>query len=130
MAKNLIFGYLDHSKMIFHGFWMIHYVQYCYQNVKDIKYYQNLQYEVHPTDQTQDIDPKEKGSFKNFSYLIEKSIKNQPDFSRTCGFRVCSRESLNFHFKPSITPNQWLDFCQNLFKVEKPLKMAVFGTVS
>ena len=36
MAKNLIFGYLDHSKMIFHGFWMIQHVRYGYQIVKDI----------------------------------------------------------------------------------------------
>ena len=35
-GKNLIFGYLDHSKMIFHGFWMIQHVQYGYQIVKDI----------------------------------------------------------------------------------------------
>ena len=65
-----------------------------------------MQYEVHPTYQTREIDPKLKGSFKNFSHLIQKSIKNQPDFSRTCGFRRCFRESLNFHFKPSNIPNQ------------------------
>ena len=89
-----------------------------------------MQYEVHPTNQTRENDPKLKGSFKNFSHLIQKCIKNQPDFSRTCGFRRCFKESLNFYFKPSNIPNQRLDFRQNPLKVEKPLKMAVFGTVS
>ena len=85
-----------------------------------------MQYEVHPTYQTREIDPKLKGSFKNFSHLIQKSIKNQPDFSRTCGFRRCFRENLNFHFKPSKIPNQRLDFRQNLLKVEKWLFLARF----
>ena len=62
--------------------------------------------------------------------LQKKSKKCVPDFSRTCGFRGDFRESLNFHFKLSNIPNPWLDFRQNPLKVEKPLKMAVFGTVS
>ena len=57
-------------------------------------------------------------------------LKNQPDFSRTCGFRGDFTESLNFHFKTSNVTNQYLHFRQNRLKVEKPLKMAVFGTVS
>ena len=90
-----------------------------------------MQYEVHPTNQTQEIDPKLKGSFKNFYVSYEKkNVKNQEKFSRTCGFRGDSTESLNFHIRPSKIPNQWLDFRQNLLKVEKPLKMAVFDTVS
>ena len=89
-----------------------------------------MQYEVHPTDQTQEIDPKLKGSFKNSTSLTEKNVKNRQDFSRTCSFRGDFRKSLNFHFKLSNIPNPWLDFCQNPLKVEKPLKMAVFGTVS
>ena len=62
--------------------------------------------------------------------LQKKSKKCVPDFSRTCGFRGDFRESLNFHLKLSNIPNPWLDFRQNPLKVEKPLKMAVFGTVS
>ena len=57
-------------------------------------------------------------------------LKNQPEFSRTCGFRGDFTESLNFHFPPSNVTNQYLHFRQNRLKVEKPLKMAVFGTVS
>ena len=63
---------------------------------------------------------------KIFSHLIQKSIKNQPDFSRTCGFRCCFRENLYFCFKPSKIPNQRLDFRQNLLKVEKWLFLARF----
>ena len=63
--------------------------------------------------------------------LLQKKLKKcVPDFSRTCGFRGDFRESLNFHFKLSNIPNPWLDFRQNPLKVKKPLKMAVFGTVS
>ena len=48
--KKLVFDSLDHSKMIFYGFWMIQHVSYGYQTVNDIKYYQNMQNEIHPTD--------------------------------------------------------------------------------
>ena len=78
-----------------------------------------MQYEVQPTYQNREIDPKLKGSFKNFSHLIQKSIKNQPDFSRTCGFRGDFRKSLNFHFKPLKKSTVGLDFRQNPLKVEK-----------
>ena len=79
-----------------------------------------MQYEVHPTYQTQEIDPKLKGSFKKFYVSYEKkNVKNQPDFSWTCGFRGDLRESLNFHFKPSKIMIVQLDFRQNLLKVEK-----------
>ena len=78
-----------------------------------------MQYEVHPTDQTQEIDPKLKGSFKNSTSLTEKNVKNRQDFSRTCGFRGDFRESLNFHLKPSKENIVGLDFRQNLLKVEK-----------
>ena len=68
--------------------------------------------DLHPTRRT-----------KNF-------LKNQPDFSRTSGFRGEFTESLNFHFPPwKVTINDFI-FRQNQLKVEKPLKMAVFGTVS
>ena len=57
-------------------------------------------------------------------------LKNQPDFSRTCGFRGDFTESLNFHFTlPNVTVPD-LDFRQNALKVEKPLKRAVFGPTS
>ena len=65
-----------------------------------------MQYEVHPTDQTRDIDHTVNGSFKNPTSLTEKNVKNRQDFSRTCGFRGYSTETLNFHFKPSKIPNQ------------------------
>ena len=79
-----------------------------------------MQYEVHPTDQTREIDQKLKGSFKNFYMsLTKKNVKNQQKFSRTCGFRGDFRKSLNFHFKPLKTSTVGLDFRQNLLKVEK-----------
>ena len=78
-----------------------------------------MQYEVHPTQQTRDIDPTVNGSFKNFTLFTKNSVKNQEKFSRTCGFRSNFTESLNFHFKPSNIPNQWLHFRQNPLKVEK-----------
>ena len=58
--------------------------------------------------------------------LTKKNVKNQEKFSRTCGFRGDSTESLNFHFKPPNIPNQWLDFRQNPLKVEKWLFLARF----
>ena len=84
-----------------------------------------MQYEVHPTDQTQEIDPKLKGSFKNSTSLTEKNVKNRQDFSRTCGFRGDFRESLNFHNKPSKESIVRLDFRQNPLKVEKGLFLAL-----
>ena len=57
-------------------------------------------------------------------------LKNQPDFSRTCGFRGEFTERLNFQIKTSNISNPGLDFRQKRLKVEKPLKKAVFGTVS
>ena len=89
-----------------------------------------MQYEVHTTDQTPDIDPQLYGSFKNSTRFTVNYVKKDPDFSRTCGFRGDFRESLNFHLRLSNIPNPWLDFRQNPLKVEKPLKKAVFGTVS
>ena len=46
-------------------------------------------------------------------------LKNQPDFSRTCGFRGNFTKSLNFHFKPSKIAIVGLYFHQNPLKVEK-----------
>ena len=66
MAKNLLFGTLDHSKMHLRDFWMIQHVPYHGRIVKNSYYNQNMQFEVHPTDQSQDIDPNLHGSFKNF----------------------------------------------------------------
>ena len=74
-AKNLIFGYLDHSKMISCGFWMIQHVPYWSRIVSTIFYYLDMQYEVHPTDQSRDIDLKVNGSFKNFTPLTKKIEK-------------------------------------------------------
>ena len=58
-----------------------------------------MQYEVHPTDLTRDIDPELKGSFKKATCFTENFVKNQRDFSRTCGFRGDFTKSLNFHIK-------------------------------
>ena len=60
----------------------------------------------------------------------EKILKNDTEIFWTCGFRGDFRESLNFHFKTSKVSIIGLDFRQNPLKVEKPLKMPVFGTVS
>ena len=78
-----------------------------------------MQYEVHPTDQTQEIDPKLKGSFKNSMSLTKKNVKNQKKISRICDFRGESNKSLNFHFKQQKVTVPDLDFRQNSFKVEK-----------
>ena len=63
-------------------------------------------------------------------YLIQNSIKNQPEFSRTCGFRRNSWERLNFHFKHSKVTINDLDFRQNRLKVEKRQKRPFLSTVS
>ena len=60
----------------------------------------------------------------------KKILKNQPEFSRTCGFRGDFTESLNFHFTLSKVTIPDLDFRRNPLKVEKPLKRAVFGPIS
>ena len=85
-----------------------------------------MQYEVHTTDQTPDIDPQLYGSFKNSTSLTEKNVKNRQDFSRTCGFRGDFRESLNFHNKLSKKSIVRLDFRQNPLKVEKWLFLALY----
>ena len=89
-----------------------------------------MQYEVHPSDQTQDMNPKVNGSFKTAYASHKKILKNQPEFSRTCGFRGDFTESLNFRFPPSKVTIPDLDFRRNPLKVEKRLKRADFGTVS
>ena len=48
-------------------------------------------------------------------------LKNQPDFSRTCGFRGEFTERLNFQIQPSNMTNPELDFCQNRLKVKNRL---------
>ena len=85
-----------------------------------------MQYEVHPTDQTRDIDHTVNGSFKNPTSLTEKNVKNRQDFSRTCGFRRDFRESLNFYYNPSKESIVRLDFRQNPLKVEKWLFLALY----
>ena len=89
-----------------------------------------MQYEVHPTYQTGEIDLRLNGSFKYSTRRTKNFLKNQPDFSRTCGFRGEFTERLNFQIKTSNISNPGLDFRQKRLKVEKPLKKAVFGTVS
>ena len=59
-----------------------------------------------------------------------KIIETEREFSRTCGFRGLVPERLFYHIRCSKVTVPDLDFRQNRLKVEKPLKMAVFGTVS
>ena len=75
LAKILLFGTLDHSKMHFCDFWMIQHVPYCSQIVNTILQYHNMQYQVDPRDQTPDIGQNPPfwhfGSFKNaFLWLL------------------------------------------------------------
>ena len=69
MAKILLFGTLDHSKMQFCDFWMIQHVPYCSQIVNTILHYHNMQYQVDPTDLSPKNDQNPPfwhfGSFKN-----------------------------------------------------------------
>ena len=60
----------------------------------------------------------------------KKILKNQPDFSRTCGFRGVVQERLVYHITGSKVTIDDLDFRQNPLKVEKPQKMPFFRTVS
>ena len=78
-----------------------------------------MQYEVHTTDQTPDIDPQLYGSFKNSTRFTVNYVKKDPDFSRTCGFRGDLSKNLSFHIKPSKVNIVGLDFRQNPLKVEK-----------
>ena len=57
-----------------------------------------MQYQVDLRPQTGEIDQRVNRSFKNSTRRTKNFLKNQPDFSRTCGFREEFRESLNFHF--------------------------------
>ena len=43
--------------MCISDYWMIQHERYRNLTVKSIKYYLDMQYEVHPTEQTQDNDP-------------------------------------------------------------------------
>ena len=78
MAKNLVFGYLDHSKRRFSDFGMIQHGRYHGQLMHTIWFYQHMQYRVDPMHQTQDIGLKLIGSFKN----AKSRLLNDPDFSR------------------------------------------------
>ena len=56
-------------------------------------------------------------------------LKNQPDFSRTCGFRGKFTERLNFQIQHSNMTNPALDFSQNRLKVKKTQKRPFFEHV-
>ena len=53
-SKNRVFGYLDHSKRHFSGFWMVQPDLYDVQSVDTVKSYQNMQYQVNRMHQTQE----------------------------------------------------------------------------
>ena len=63
-SKNLIFGYLDHSKRLFSDFWMIQHDFKDGQIVSTNHFYHNMQYEVNPMLQTREIGRNPYGSFK------------------------------------------------------------------
>ena len=71
---------------------MIHHEQNDSQIVKTIWYYQNMQYEVDPMNQTREIDPELNVSFKNSTRRTPKILKTQREFSWTCGFRRVARK--------------------------------------
>ena len=56
MAKKLIFGYLDHSKRHFCGFWMIEHEWYAGQSLQTIHFYWNTQFQANPMHKTQEND--------------------------------------------------------------------------
>ena len=183
-SKNRVFGYLDHSKRHFSGFWMVQPDLNDVQIVDTVMFYQDMQYQVNRMHKTQEKVQKPHfwlfGSFKKAFFwflndptwviwcsnhaehlvltkyaissrsnarksrnwpktlwIIQKGqnaytrrtknfFKNQPDFSRTCGFRGEFRKSLNFRFKPSKVNIVLLDFRQNPLKVEKWLFLALY----
>ena len=57
-AKNLIFGYLDHSKSHFSDFWMIQDEWHLVKIMHTIKFYQNMQYRDSPMFRTQENSQK------------------------------------------------------------------------
>ena len=54
-----------------------------------------------------------------YTRRTENFFKNQPDFSRTCGFRGEFTERLNFQIRQSNITTPLLDFRQNPLKVKK-----------
>ena len=93
-----------------------------------------MQYQVERMDQTQDNGRGAAGSTPGGDLQptrrTKKILKTEREFSRTCGFRGVVPERLFYHIRCSKVTINNLDFRQNPLKVEKPLKMAVFGTVS
>ena len=89
-----------------------------------------MQYQVERINQTQDNGQGAAGSTPGGDLQptrhTKKFLKNQPDFSRTCGFRGDFKESLNFHMKPSKVNIVGLDFHQNQSKVKKGPFLARF----
>ena len=53
--NQIVFGYLDHSKRHFWGFWMIHYDWYNCQIVHTIWFYHDMEYQVNPMHRTCEI---------------------------------------------------------------------------
>ena len=93
-----------------------------------------MQYQVERMDQTQDNGQGAAGSTPGGDLQptrrTKKILKNQPDFSRTCGFRGVVQERLVYHITGSKVTIDDLDFRQNPLKVEKPQKRPFFRTVS
>ena len=74
-AKNLIFGYLDHSKSHFSDFWMIQDEWHLVKIMHTIKFYQNMQYRDSPMFHTQENSQKLYGSFKKAKTCIRVAQK-------------------------------------------------------
>ena len=89
-----------------------------------------MQYEVHSTYQTGEIDQRLNISFENSTRRTKNFLKNQPDLSWTRGFRGEFTERPNFQIQQSNITNSALDFHQNWLKVKKPQKRPFLSTFS
>ena len=65
---------------------MLLHERYPCQIVNTVQYYQNMQYELLPTDQIREIDLKVNCLIKNTACFTENFVRNHPDFTKTCGF--------------------------------------------
>ena len=88
-----------------------------------------MQYKVDPTCQTRENGHKPDHS-KQPTHRTKNFLKNQPDVSRTSGFRGEFTERPNFQIQQSNITNPALDFRQNRLKVKKTQKRPFLSTFS
>ena len=125
MAQNLIFGYLDHSIRHFLRFlndpgWLIRQPNSAHHQVISKYAISSRSYVPNSRKQPKTIWIIQKGR-NAYTRRTDFFLKNEPDFSRTCGFRGEFTESLNFQNIPFKSTNQWQTFRQNRVKVKKGL---------